>query len=119
MPKKARTTQRKRRFLQAIERGASVTVAADYAGVDRTTPYKWEQTDPRFADAWETIRDLALAELTDLAMDMARAGSQRMTIFLINKFERQQERRRNQAQEVVIVERSQDDDSDFISFDPG
>ena len=82
-----RTADKKRRFIQAIERGVSVTSAAEYAEVDRTLPYKWSQNDPVFAKAWNQARARLLPQLKDTTFDRALEGNVELTKFLIARYE--------------------------------
>ena len=87
MPRR-NTDQKKRRFLLAIERGMFVSQAAQYASVDRTTPYVWETSDPEFSQSWSRSREIRLRQLTDTAMDLALDGSEFMLRFLINRHDK-------------------------------
>lgn len=46
----------RRRFLSALARTANATLAAEMAGVDRTTAYELRKRDPVFAAAWPRAR---------------------------------------------------------------
>jgi len=88
MPRR-NTDQKKKRFLHGIERDMSVTDATQYAGVDRTTPYTWEDSDPSFARDWAKVRDMKPRMLIDTAQDLAMEGSEFMLRFLINRYDKQ------------------------------
>lgn len=87
MPRR-NTDKKKSRFLQAILRNRNVREATEYAGVDRTTPYTWENDDPQFAKAWAKTREIRLRQLTDTAVDLALEGSEFMLRFLINRYDK-------------------------------
>jgi len=42
-------------FLKALSKGASVTDAAEAAGVSRARVYQWAQADKAFAQAWDEV----------------------------------------------------------------
>jgi hypothetical protein len=51
----------KKRMLAALEKTLGiVTKAADIAGIDRATHYKWLDSDPDYKAAVESIADMAL-----------------------------------------------------------
>ena len=103
MPRR-RTEQKKKAFLEAIQRGLYVTDAADHAKVDRTTPYAWEREDKTFRSDWELVRDLRPRQLTDTAMDLALEGDTDMLKFMINRFDRQSvSRERQTVAEIAII----------------
>lgn len=88
MPQKPR--QKKRRgpkdrlaFLTALAAGQSVTAAAEAAGIDRKTAYRWRDAEPDFADAWEDALEDGTDRLEDEALRRAYNGSDTMVIFLL------------------------------------
>ena len=86
-----KTAKRQQHFIQALERGASISNAARCASVHRSLPYKWAKDDPAFARSWEQARDghLSLAQLIDLAFDLALQGHTSLMKFLITHYDRQ------------------------------
>jgi hypothetical protein len=46
-------------FLKALAVTGSVGFAAACAGIDRTTPYIWRQTEADFAEAWRLVHGRA------------------------------------------------------------
>lgn len=54
-------------FLEGMKRVHAVSLACDYAGIDRSTVYRWKDKDQKFADAWqdcvERSRDQARASI--------------------------------------------------------
>lgn len=78
---------KKQEFLYARALGASVKSAAEYANVDRSTPYLWRQTDPSFAAAWNQARSSLREQLVEVAVDLALAGDSGMLKFLINRLD--------------------------------
>jgi hypothetical protein len=51
--KKERTYKRKERMLEALAKlkGANITQAAQLAGIERSTHYKWLQSDPKYKES--------------------------------------------------------------------
>lgn len=103
------TREKKRRFLDAIERGMTVVAAAEHAGVDRTLPYKWEGADPGFKAQWETARRSRLQALQDTAVDLALAGNVQLLKFLIQRFGGEDEVAAQGVGEVRIIMPGGDD----------
>ena len=107
-PKKPHPSDRKRRFLQGIERGLTVVDAAEYAGwTDRTSPYKAAQTDPEFAAEWEHARQLRLSILRDTTWDRVMSGDTNgptvsLIKFLWERFEREERNREAQRGQAQI-----------------
>ena len=121
MPK--RTTDRsKHRFLQAIDRGMSVVDATAHAGVDRTTPYTWELTDPEFAALWSHVRNSRLRQLVDSSMDFALEGDTAMMRFLINRLDKSLRTATPTVGEIIITAQEVPPDGShplpFLSVDP-
>lgn len=88
MPRKPR--QKKRRgpedrqaFLMALAAGQSVTAAAEAAGIDRKTAYRWRDAEPDFAAGWEDALEDGTDRLEDEALRRAFAGSDLLLIFLL------------------------------------
>jgi len=49
MPRRYTPNAEQKTFLEALAAGYSVTGAAERAGVDRATPYRWRQRSAPFA----------------------------------------------------------------------
>ena len=81
--------KKKARFLEAVSRGMTITAAANYAVVDRSMPYKWEQQDPIFREAWQREIHDALHQLTDRAQELAMEGNVQLLKFLIHRLDAQ------------------------------
>jgi hypothetical protein len=61
-PTRAQATNgRRRRFLAALGRTATVTEACDAAGIERSTAYRWRESSPAVVKAW----DAAVARVVD------------------------------------------------------
>jgi hypothetical protein len=97
------TRRQKDRFIEAIERGMTVTDAAKYAGVGRTTPYRWQQEDPVFRRNWENVRLGRLQRLVDTAYDMALEGNVQLIKWLISRYEKTTQTQENQPAQLCII----------------
>jgi hypothetical protein len=69
-----RLIDKKPAFLAAFVEAASVTVAAEAAGIDRSLHYQWLDADPEYVKAFEQARRRAAQELEDDAIQWARKG---------------------------------------------
>ena len=56
-------TAKKRRFLNAMARMATITHAARAAGVTRQTVYNWQDTDRRFGELFDLAKEVAADRL--------------------------------------------------------
>lgn len=64
----------RKRFLEAFALNANVSAAAAAAGIDRSTPYKWQADDPEFKEAWEQAEQQAIDRLEAAAYARAVDG---------------------------------------------
>lgn len=83
LPTPYSTEVAKATFTQSLAETASVTHAADAAGVSRQTVYRWRQSDPQFADDWDHSLERAADTLEASAYQRAIAGDNLMTIFVL------------------------------------
>jgi len=114
------TPAKKARFLVGVARLPYVSKAAEYAGVDRTTPYTWEMEDDDFADEWAKVRELRMPQLVDTAMDVALEGQVDMLKFLITRYDKQEaSRERTHVVEIEMVGVDPNDDApgEFITIE--
>jgi hypothetical protein len=72
---------KKPRFLKAFRATCSVTEAARIAGIDRTTHYDWQKSDPKYAAAFEAELQDAVQCLEDDMVAWARVGVFEPNIF--------------------------------------
>ncbi len=77
------TEERRKAFLAALRRGATVAAAAGAAGVARSTAYAWRARDSRFAAAWDDAVEDGTDALEDVATRLAFAGNDRLLMFLL------------------------------------
>jgi hypothetical protein len=61
-------------FLAELAHGASVTAAAEYAGVSRAMAFRWRRDDPEFAQRWEEAMQMGVDRLEDEAHRRAVHG---------------------------------------------
>jgi hypothetical protein len=76
-PKRTQTRliDKKPAFLAAFVEAASVTVAAEAVGIDRSLHYQWLDSDPEYVKAFEQARRRAAQEIEDDAIQWARRGA--------------------------------------------
>lgn len=54
------TVQNKRTFIEQLRLRAAIYVAAKHTGIAKLTAYRWRESDPQFAEAWdEALEDAA------------------------------------------------------------
>ena len=73
----------RKRFLDALATGLSVSAAASAAGIGRQTAYDLRNRDPDFAAAWDDALEAGTDVLEDEARRRALNGSDLLTIFLL------------------------------------
>ncbi|SIN59636.1 hypothetical protein SAMN02745824_0165 [Parasphingorhabdus marina DSM 22363] len=64
----------RRVFLSELAATSSVTVAADKAGLAKSTIYLWREKDPEFADAWRKALTAGFELLETELLERARHG---------------------------------------------
>lgn len=75
--KRIRPNRKKQAFLDALAQGATMSGAANAAGVARTTAYGWRNEDQNFASAWDEAFRLGASALEDEAYRRAVTGVRR------------------------------------------
>lgn len=73
---------RQRIFLEAIAAGMNFSEAAQHAGVDRVTTYRWRK-DPAFQAEVDKAKEVSIEALEREAHRRAMRGSDRMLEFLL------------------------------------
>lgn len=74
------------RFLEALCLGGTISGACRACRISRTTPYRWADTDPQYAEALSGAREVGVQSLEDWALARAkdeRNPSDRLTEFLL------------------------------------
>ena len=82
-------------FLAALIEGKTITEAAAYAGINRTTAYDWRDQSQSFRNAWEDAlaecKERTLAkyenEVKDRALDRSDKSSHLLLMFLVKKLD--------------------------------
>jgi hypothetical protein len=69
-----RKPSRRRRFLEELAKGWSVSKAAQTAGVSRAQIYRWRTEDPQFATDWNEAYEVGVDALEDAAYSRAVEG---------------------------------------------
>ena len=123
MGKSRSTKERKRLFLEAVGRGASVVEACVHAGVARSTVYAWAESDASFEAAW-SVSEMEVTEvLRRRAFEMAMGGNVRLIIFLLSAAERRvgggvkgEVEEKVGAIEIIGLKEGEKRDGDFIQF---
>ena len=82
-PRRARRPDWTARFLELLKGTGNVTLAAQGAGIDRTTAYARAARDPAFAAAWRAAHEAAVDLLEGEARRRALAGSDGLLMFLL------------------------------------
>ena len=77
---------RKRKFIVAFQWGAGVTDAARFAGIPKTTVYRWRKKDPEFALAWSEGRNNLVNDLEIMAFKLAKEGNVNLLKFLLKSY---------------------------------
>jgi hypothetical protein len=75
-----RTDAKVATFLERLAEGFSVGGAAQAAGFDRVTAYRWRAADPEFAAAWDAARETGSDALEDEARRRACEGVQKLVL---------------------------------------
>jgi hypothetical protein len=70
-------------FLELLKGTGNATLAAQGAGIDRTTAYARAARDPAFAAAWRAAQEAAIDLLEGAARQRALAGSDQLLMFLL------------------------------------
>lgn len=73
-PEKEVNDLAKAQFIAALMDGATITVAAETAGIDRKTAYRWRESDADFGAAWDEALEAGTDRLEEEAIRRARDG---------------------------------------------
>jgi len=77
---------RQRAFLAAYSESGIIKLAAQAAGVDRSSHYDWKAQDAEYAEAFDLARQFAADALEDTARERAMTGkSDQMLMFLLRR----------------------------------
>jgi hypothetical protein len=103
---------KKRAMIEALEKSLGiVTTAAKLVGIDRTTHYKWMESDPEYKLAVESISDVALDFAESKLHNSIEKGSDTAVIFYLKTkgkkrgyIERQEIDHSGEVKKTVIIE---------------
>lgn len=73
-PEKEVNDMAKAVFLAGLIEGSTVTIAAEAAGIDRATAYRWREADNEFGKAWDEALEAGTDRLEQEALRRARDG---------------------------------------------
>lgn len=73
-PEKEINDLAKAKLLAGLMDGSTVTLAAEAAGIDRATAYRWRDNDKEFATAWDEALEAGTDRLEEEALRRARFG---------------------------------------------
>ncbi|TNE60836.1 MAG: terminase [Alphaproteobacteria bacterium] len=77
MPRRFHPSAVQRAFLEALAAGYSVGGAAEAAGIDRATPYRWRHQSIVFAREWDAAWAMGADALEDEALRRAVKGTEK------------------------------------------
>jgi hypothetical protein len=72
-----------KKFLAALPKTPSVTLAAKAAGVGRKTVYEHRDRDPEFAAAWDDALNQSLDALEHEVYERAKSGDTQLLMFIL------------------------------------
>ncbi len=76
-------TANQKAFLAAFAKVGNVQAAADAAGIDRSTHYRWMKRNSRYRQRFEFAREAAADALEAVARRRAIEGSDQLLMFLL------------------------------------
>jgi AcrR family transcriptional regulator len=68
-------------FLARLVDAMTITVAAESAGIDRATAYRWRESDAEFAEAWDAALEAGTDRLEQEAIRRARDGVEEPVVY--------------------------------------
>ena len=80
-----RTRQARRRLLQLLSEGCSISQACAAVGIGRTTVYRWLESDPEFAHALDTARTRMIAAAERTLQRAIEHGDTRAAMWLLER----------------------------------
>jgi hypothetical protein len=80
-----RTRQARRRLLQLLSEGCSISQACAAVGIGRTTVYRWLESDPDFAHAFDTARTRMIAAAERTLQRAIEHGDTRAAMWLLER----------------------------------
>ena len=80
-----RTRQARRRLLQLLSEGCSISQACAAVGIGRTTVYRWLESDTEFARALDTARTRMIAAAERTLLHAIEHGDTRAAMWLLER----------------------------------
>jgi 20S proteasome alpha/beta subunit len=80
-----RTRQARRRLLQLLSEGCSISQACAAVGIGRTTVYRWLESDPDFANALDMARTRHIAAAERTLLHAIEHGDTRAAMWLLER----------------------------------
>jgi hypothetical protein len=80
-----RTRQARRRLLQLLSEGCSISQACAAVGIGRTTVYRWLESDPDFANALDMARTRHIAAAERTLLRAIEHGDTRAAMWLLER----------------------------------
>lgn len=80
-----RTRQARRRLLQLLSEGCSISQACATVGIGRTTVYRWLESDPEFANALDMARTRHIAAAERTLLHAIEHGDTRAAMWLLER----------------------------------
>ena len=80
-----RTRQARRRLLQLLSEGNSISQACAAVGIGRTTVYRWLESDTEFARALDTARTRMIAAAERTLLHAIEHGDTRAAMWLLER----------------------------------
>lgn len=99
------------RFIEIFAMSLNIALAAQGAGIDRTTAYRERHRNPTFAAAWDDAKAAAIERLEAAAFERARNMSDTLLIFLLKSHKPETYResfdQHHKGQVEIVVKREQ------------
>jgi hypothetical protein len=80
-----RTRQARRRLLQLLSEGCSISQACAAVGIGRTTVYRWLESDTEFAGALDMARTRMIAAAEHTLLHAIEHGDTRAAMWLLER----------------------------------
>ena len=94
------TQQHKKKFLEGFLFAGTITAGCEYAGVNRTTFYRWLESCPAFVEEYEKAKEAVTDNLEREAIRRAYNGSDTLLIFLLKGNKPDKYREKTQTEHI-------------------
>lgn len=99
----AATDRARASFLAVFAETCNVTAAAQAAGINRVTAYRWKAADEVFAAAWADAEEQAADALEQVAWERAKSGQSDRMLEILLKGHRPKYRDKQQVEHTGSV----------------